>query len=107
MRTALKVVAIYVGLSVFLVLLWLGLGAGELPATVTQWLWLLVLAVPLHLAGELIGQGLWGNRAGRFVEQKTAGKRLSVLRMLYAFLMILFFCGALLAASYLWDLLKA
>lgn len=107
MRTALKVLAIYVGLSVFLVLLWLGLGAGELPATATQWLWLLVLAVPLQLAGELIGQGLWNNRATRFVEQKTAGKRLSALRMLYAFLMILFFGGAILAASYLWDLLNA
>ncbi len=106
MRTAIKVLAIYVGLSVFLVLLWLGLGAGEVPTTATQWLWLLVLAVPLHLLGELIGHGLWNNRAARFVEHKTAGKRLSVFRMLYAFLMILFFCGAIVGASYAWDLLK-
>lgn len=106
MLTALKVLAVYVGLSVFLVLLWLGFGAGELPATATQWLWLLVLAVPLHLLGELIGHGLWHNSAARFVEQKTAGKRLSVFRMLYAFLMILFFCGAIVGASYVWDSLK-
>jgi hypothetical protein len=106
MRTALKVLAIYMGLSVFLVLLWLGLGGGELPATATQWLWLLVLAVPLQLLGELIGHGLWNNRAARFVEQKTANKGLSVFRMLYAFLVILFFCGALVGASYLWSLLK-
>ena len=104
--TALKVLAMYVGLSVFLVVLGLGLGAGELPATAIRWLWLLVLAVPLHLAGELFGHGLWNNSATRFVEQKTAGKRLSVLRMLYAFLTILFFSGAIVAASYCWDLLK-
>ncbi len=107
MRTVLKVLAIYVGLSVFLVLLWLGLGTGHLPATATHWLWLLVLAVPLQLAGELIGEGLRNNRATRFVEHKTAGKRLSVLRMLYAFLMILFFCGAILGARYVWHLLNA
>jgi len=106
MLAALKVLAIYAGLSVFLVLLWLGLGAGELPATAIQWLRLLVMAVPLHLAGELFGHGLWNNSATRFVEQKTAGKRLSVLRMLYAFLTILFFSGAVIAASYCWDLLK-
>ena len=106
MRTALKFLAVYVGLSVFLVLLWLGLGAGELPATATQWVWLLLLAVPLHLLGELIGHGLWNNRAARFVEQRTSGKRLSIFRMLYAFLMILFFCGAIVGASHVWDLLK-
>ena len=106
MRTALKILAVYVGLSVFLVLLWLALGAGDLPATASQWLWLLVLAVPLHLVGELIGHGLWNNRAARFVEQETAGKQLSALRMLYAFLMILFFCGAIAGAFFVWDLLK-
>jgi hypothetical protein len=107
MRTALKVLAVYVGLSVFLVVLWLGLGSVELPATVTQWLWLLVLAVPLHLVGELIGHGLWNNRAARFVEQKTQRKRLSLFRMLYAFLIILFFCSAIFGATYVWDLLKS
>lgn len=37
MLAVLKVLGLYVGLSVFLVLLWLGLNAGELPATGTQW----------------------------------------------------------------------
>lgn len=106
MRTALKLMTIYLGLSAFLVLLWLGLGAGNLPATTTQWLWLLLLAVPLQLAGELIGQAVWNNRATRFVEHKTAGKRLSVLRILYAFLMIVVICGLILAASYGWNLLN-
>ena len=102
----LKVLAIYVGLSVFLVLLWLGLNAGVLPATATEWLWLLVLAVPLQLAGEFISHSLWSNRITNFVERRTAGKRLSVLRMLYAFLMILFFYGVILGAPHVWDLLK-
>lgn len=106
MRTTLKVLATYVGLSIFLVLLWLVLDPGELPATATQWLWLLVLAVPLQLVGELIGQSLWNTNATRFVEQKTAGKRLSVFRMFYAFVMILFFCGAIIGASYVWGLLN-
>jgi len=107
MLAVLKVLGIYVGLSVFLVLLWLGLGAGELPATATQWLWLLLLAVPLHLVGELIGRGLWKNKAARFVEQKTAGKQLSVLRMLYPFLIIVVFSGAIAGASCCWNLLRA
>jgi hypothetical protein len=53
----------------------------------------LLLAVPLHLVGELIGRGLWNNKAARFVEQKPSGKHLSVLRMLYAFLIIVAFLG--------------
>ncbi|QYF94662.1 hypothetical protein KY495_05550 [Massilia sp. PAMC28688] len=106
MHSVLKLLALYVALSVFLVLLWLGLGGGELPATATQWLWLLVLAVPLHLVGELIAYGLWYNRAARFVEQKTAGKRISVFRMLYAFFMIVFFCGVIVGAAHFWELLK-
>ena len=106
MLAVLKVLGLYVGLSVFLVLLWLGPGAGELPATVTQWLWILVLAVPLHLVGELIGHGLWNNKAARFVERKTAGKQLSFLRMLYAFLVILFFPGAIAGAACCWHLLN-
>ena len=106
MRTVLKAMAIYVGVSIFLVLLWLVLGAADVPTTATQWLWLLVLAVPLYLVGELLGHGLWHNRAARFVEKKTAGKRLSVLRMLYAFLVLLFVCGVMVGASYFWDLLK-
>jgi len=107
MLAALKVMAIYIGLSVFLVALWLGLGSGELPATATEWCWLLVLAVPLQLVGECIGHSLSDNRATRFVEQKTAGKRLSAVRMLYAFLIILFFAGAIAGASCLWNLLKS
>lgn len=109
MRIALTVLAAYVGLSVFLVLLWLVLGvlgAVELPDTLTKWLWLLVLAVPVHVAGELIGHVLSNNRAARFVEQKTEGKRLSLLRMLYAFLVILLSCGAILGAAYVWKLLR-
>lgn len=106
MLTVLKLLAAYVGLSVVLVMLWLGLSAGKLPATAAQWLCLLVLAIPLHVVGELTGHCLWNNRAARFVEQKTAGERLSVFRMVYAFLTILIFFGGIVAAPYVWSLLK-
>ena len=107
MLAALKVLAVYIGLSVFLVVLWLGLGSGELPATATHWFWLLVLAVPLQLVGECIGHSLANNSAARFIEQKTAGKRLSAIRMLYVFLIILFFTGIIAGASSVWNVLKS
>ena len=103
MRTAIKFVGIYIGLSLVLGLMWVVASYPHIPSTSSEWLWVLVLALPLQLAGEFLGELLRENRVTRFVEQRTAAKSLSVVRIFYLLLLFLLCAGLLLAASYGWS----
>jgi len=81
MRTAIKLIGIYIGLSLVIGLIWAVASYPHMPSTSAEWLWVLVLALPLQLAGEFLGELLWQNRVTRFVQQRTAAKPFSVVRI--------------------------
>jgi hypothetical protein len=106
MRAILRFLVGYLGLSLFLGLLWLASSFPDLPSSPKQWLWLFLLALPLQLAAELTGQILWNNRVARRVERQTQDKSLSLLRIGYGLACMLSALGVLAAAVYGWHLLR-
>jgi hypothetical protein len=106
MRTALRLLAVYLGLSLFLGLLWLASLFPNLPTSPAKWLLVFVLALPLQLVGELVGHVLSNSRLARQVEQKTQGKSVSLLRIAYAIVCILSVLGLMWAAVHAWSLLR-
>jgi hypothetical protein len=63
------------------------------PTTLGGWLLLLGLALPLTIAGELVGEAIWRNRLARAIENNTKDQSLSGLRMLYALVAMLLVFG--------------
>jgi hypothetical protein len=106
MRTVIKFIGIYIGLSVFLGLMWVMLSYPDTPSTASEWLWILVLALPLQLAFEFLGELVWNNKATRFVQQRTASQSFSLVRILYGVVLLLVFIGLLLGANYAWQVLR-
>lgn len=102
MRTV-KFIGAYIGASVFLGLLWAVLSYPDIPSTISEWVWILALALPLQLAGEFLGERFWNNKATRFVEQKTAAQSFSLIRILYGVFLLLLFTGLVLGTAYLWQ----
>lgn len=89
----------YLGFSAVLVALWLFLSYPEHPTSVSGWLLLLVLALPAQIALEFIGEVLWKNKAARFVEDRTASKSFSWIRVAYGLIHIGVILGAVLVVS--------
>ena len=106
MRTAIKFIGIYIGLSAFLGLMWAILSYPDPPSTPSEWLWVLVLALPAQLACEFLGELAWNNKVTRFVEQKTAAKSFSLVRVLYGVFLLLVFAGLMLGAGHVWRVLE-
>lgn len=106
MRFAAKLITIYIGLSVFLGLLWAILSYPNLPSTPVEWVWVFALALPLQLAGEFLGEILWKNKVTQLVAQKTAEKSVSLLRIFYLLLYLLVFAALLMGAGYGWSVLQ-
>ncbi|MDP2239758.1 MAG: hypothetical protein Q8K18_06285 [Burkholderiales bacterium] len=69
------------------------------PNTINGWLLLLALALPLTIAGELVGEFIWRNRVAQAVETNTAGRSLSGLRIVYAFVAMLLLFGLVFAVG--------
>ena len=96
MERLLTFVVLYLTLSTAAVLALLGGVFPNHPKTVTGWALLFVLALPLTLAGELVGEFLWRNRIAHAIAARSSGSSLSFLRLGYAFaVMFLFFVLAL------------
>lgn len=106
MRTAIKFFGIYIGLSVFLVLMWAIFSYPNIPSSPSAWLWAFLLAIPLQLAFEFLSDVIWNNKATRFVEQKTATQSFSLVRILYGVVLLLVFAGLLIGAGYGWHVLR-
>lgn len=60
------------------------------PQTFKGWVWLFVLALPITLLGEFLGDRLWKNRLAQTIEQRTANQTLSLLRIAYGLAVMLF-----------------
>lgn len=107
MRKILKLIGCYIGLSVFIGLMWVAVSYPVIPSTLDQWLWVFVLALPLQLAGEFVANLLWRNKLTRLVEQKTSATPFSLVRILYGVLFLLLSIGALLGAAQGWHVLRS
>lgn len=77
-----------------------------MPATRGQWLAIFLLALPVQLAGELVGNFMWNNRLAQSVDRATAHKSLSLLRIGYGVFAILGCIGLIFAALTGWHLLR-
>ena len=99
MRTTTKFVAIYIGMSVFLVLMQAIFFYPNIPSTPSAWLWAFLLAIPLQLAFEFLGELVSNNKATRFVEQKTATQSFSLVRILYGVVLFSVATGLVIAAG--------
>lgn len=106
MRTAIKFLGIYIGLSVFLVLIWAIFSYPNIPSTPSGWLWAFLLAIPLQLAFEFLGELVSKNKATRLIEQKTAEQSFSLVRILYGVVLFLVFAGLVIGAGYGWHMLR-
>jgi hypothetical protein len=106
MRTTIKFLGMYIGLSVFLVLMWAIFSYPNAPYTPSDWLWAFLLAIPLQLAFEFLSELVTKNKATRFVEQKTAEQSFSLVRILYGVVLFLVFAGLVIGAGYGWHMLR-
>jgi hypothetical protein len=104
MRRAIQFLLLYLGVSLLLALVWAITAFPHFPSTPAQGLWILVLALPVQLAGEFLGERLWNNRIARRVERSGAGAGFSWLRVGYGLMALLLVCGALLGAAQLWQM---
>jgi len=83
-------VALYLGLSTVLALVLLAGIFPYHPKTVIGWVLLFALALPLTLLGEFVGEFFWRNRIAQAIAARSSGSSLSVLRLSYAFAVMLF-----------------
>lgn len=105
-RKLARFLAVYLGLSAFLGGVFVVLSWPNLPSTQAQWLAAFLLALPIQIAGELLGSCLWENKLARFVDDATAHKSLSLLRIGYGVFALLLFIGVIFAAAYGWRLAR-
>jgi len=84
-------VVLYLGLSTVLALVLLAGVFPHHPKTVVGWALLFALALPITLLGEFVGEFFWRNRIAQAIAARSSGVSLSVLRLGYAFAVMLFF----------------
>jgi hypothetical protein len=103
MARLLRIAGIYLGLSVIAAL---GIVIGVFPkhpTTLNGWLLLLVLALPLTIAGEMLGEAVWRNKLADAVRDNTRGQSLSALRMVYALVAGLLLFAIVTAVGHFFD----
>jgi len=91
MERFLTFVSLYVALSIVLSLVLLAGIFPHHPKTVVGWALLFALVLPLTVVGEFIGEFVWRNRIARAIVSRSSGSSLSLLRLGYAFAVMLFF----------------
>lgn len=64
------------------------------PDSPAGWLALVLLALPLALAGELIGAALWRNRVLAAIDRRSPSPGLSWMRITYGVSVMLALCAA-------------
>ena len=63
------------------------------PKTLSGWLWFFLLALPVTLVGELIGEGIWRNPVAKAIEKESSNRQFSWLRIAYGFVAMLLIFG--------------
>ncbi len=102
MERLLTFVILYLTLSTVAALVLLAEIFPHYPKTLAGWALLFALALPLTLAGELIGEFFWRNRIAQVIAARSSSSSLSLLRLGYAFaIMLLFFALAMWIHSWL------
>ena len=99
MRRMFSFLMIYVVLSAIAAIGWLVASFPNYPHSMSAWLWLFLLALPVQCLFELIASVIWNNKASRAIEFKTAEKSFSWVRIGYGLLCFGVFSGALMAVS--------
>ncbi|VXB60563.1 hypothetical protein [Massilia sp. 9I] len=99
-RTAFKAIAIYVALSAVFALLWLAFAYPDLPTSPTQWAAVFLLALPAQLLFEWLASRFWNTRLTKIVDERTAGQRLSLLRIGYGLVVTVAGLGLVFAVGY-------
>ena len=100
MRRMFSFLTIYIVFSALAAIGWLVASFPDYPRSVSAWLWLLLLALPVQCLLELIGGVIWNNKASRAVEFRTAEKPFSWGRIGYGLLCFSVFFGVLFAISW-------
>jgi len=91
MERLLTFVALYLLLSAIAVAVLLAGAFPSYPKTVAGWALLFALALPLTLVGEFVGEFFWRNRIASAIVARSSGSSLSLLRISYAFVVMLLF----------------
>jgi len=89
MKSALKFAATYVALSAVLGGLALLQSFPARPASWGGWLLLFALVIPVTIATEYLGEGIFRNPVSQAVERHTKDKRFSLLRILVGLVLML------------------
>ena len=103
MKRLLTIAGIYLSLSAVAAVGVLMGAFSKHPTTVNGWVLLLLLALPLTIVGELIGEVIWRNRIAHAVEENTTGQSLSGLRILYALVAMLLLFGLVFTVGYFME----
>ncbi|WP_092393230.1 hypothetical protein [Collimonas sp. OK412] len=93
MYRIIKFIGWYIALSVAAILGMLVLAFPDYPNTQSGWLWFFVLALPVTLVGDLIGEFTFRNRVAQAILEKSQGKAFSSLRILYGLIAMLILFG--------------
>ena len=91
MERLLTFVLLYLILSTVLALVLLAGVFPHHPKTAVGWVFLFALALPLTIIGEFVGEFFWRNRIAQALVARSSGSSLSLLRLGYAFVVMLFF----------------
>lgn len=104
MKRLLIIAGIYLSMSAIAAVSVLIGAFPEHPTTLNGWVLLMLLALPLTIVGELVGEIIWRNRIARAVEENTPGQSLSGSRILYALVAMLLLFGLVFTVGYLMKL---
>jgi hypothetical protein len=91
----LKILGWYCTLTVAAALGLLVLALPYHPKSSIGWIVFFILALPISLIGEAIGEGLWRNPLAKRIEERSSQSTLSLSRIVYGFFaMLLVFFAA-------------
>lgn len=103
MRGIFRFILGYLGLSAVFVVLWLIAFYPKYPKTISGWLLLFALVLPVEIASGYIFELLWKNRVSHYVELKTSQKEFSWLRVGYGLLHFGVIIGVVCGVVYWFD----
>jgi hypothetical protein len=96
MRRILKFLGWYIGLSTIAALGWLILSFPNYPHSLEGWSWLFLIALPITIIGEFIGEIVSRNPVTQYVENRTSTNSFSLQRIFFHFIVMLLLFGFIL-----------
>jgi hypothetical protein len=93
LQRVIKFLGLYVAISIFAAVVLLIYVFSHYPKSIVGWVLFFVLALPIAIIGEAIGEAIWRNPVARKLERLTSDRSLSWLRICYGFIAILLLSG--------------